>query len=538
MSLAGKILVFTGTLSTDRKKATAMAVAAGAKVTGDVSGTTTHLVAGPGAGSKVTKAESKGVTIWTEDDFLAAVGSSGSGGAAAAPKAKAAGKRKPDEAATADDKKSKASGAAAPAAKKGKAARVASDPPAAASCSIATVPPHIAAVTEVELKGYRYGEAPKASGSAGGALDLVFCLDCTGSMGSTIAACQKDIIELTTQLRDRAGLDVRFALIPYRDHGTGEEYCTKVYPFTRDQAQMQKNVNDQSANGGGDTPEAVTASLFEALCIEWRPEAAKQVVIMADAGPHGLGEGTTFPNGDPDGKDPLSIAREMMSLGVIVYSIITGSASQKTSWFFSCLSAMTGGKCMQAANSSALKDLIIAGATDAVANENGVREVSAALDQLRKKKGKALTKTEEAKETKRVLAGISKATSAPKCKDVFITPPADRLEQARGAKDILELSRLWGGKGSGAVAVPVADTATRISEMAEARLARSTDKVVIECVKEGPKVRARVVSAGYDGNKNVQFPRDIRAAGKRFVVDLVVDAGSFYRVKGNITEEK
>ena len=145
---------------------------------------------------------------------------------------------------------------------------------------------------------------------------------------------------------------------------------------------------------------------------------------------------------------------------------------------------------------------------------------------------------EEAKETKRVLAGISKATSAPKCNDVFITPPADRLEQARGAKDILELSRLWGGKGSGAVAVPVADTATRISEMAEARLARSTDKVVIECVKEGPKVRARVVSAGYDGNKNVQFPRDIRAAGKRFVVDLVVDAGSFYRVKGNITEEK
>ena len=80
MALTGKILVFTGTLSTDRKKATAMAEAEGAKVTGSVSGTTTHLVAGPGAGSKVAAAEAKGVTIWTEDDFLAAIG--GGGGAA------------------------------------------------------------------------------------------------------------------------------------------------------------------------------------------------------------------------------------------------------------------------------------------------------------------------------------------------------------------------------------------------------------------------------------------------------------------------
>eukprot|EP00291_Cryptomonas_curvata_P010532 CAMPEP_0172177284 /NCGR_PEP_ID=MMETSP1050-20130122/15346_1 /TAXON_ID=233186 /ORGANISM="Cryptomonas curvata, Strain CCAP979/52" /LENGTH=123 /DNA_ID=CAMNT_0012849777 /DNA_START=810 /DNA_END=1178 /DNA_ORIENTATION=+ len=44
-------------------------------------------------------------------------------------------------------------------------------------------------------------------------------------------------------------------------------------------------------NGGGDTPEAVTAAMYEASCLDWRDDAAKLVVFMADAGPHGLGEG-------------------------------------------------------------------------------------------------------------------------------------------------------------------------------------------------------------------------------------------------------
>ena len=71
MSLAGKTLVFTGTLAIDRKTAThviygsTQAEAAGAKVTGAVSAKTTHLVAGPGSGAKVAAAEAKGVTIWT-----------------------------------------------------------------------------------------------------------------------------------------------------------------------------------------------------------------------------------------------------------------------------------------------------------------------------------------------------------------------------------------------------------------------------------------------------------------------------------------
>ena len=48
------------------------------------------------------------------------------------------------------------------------------------------------------------------------------------------------------------------------------------------------------------------------------------------------------------------------------------------------------------------------------------------------------------------------------------------------------------------------------------------------------KVRVRVVSEGYDATMNVQFPKDIRAVGRRFEVEQMVrmDAGSFCRAGG------
>ncbi|MBV8999296.1 MAG: NAD-dependent DNA ligase LigA, partial [Solirubrobacterales bacterium] len=68
---AGRTVVITGTLSVDRKEFQALLEAAGAKASGSVSAKTDYLVAGEAAGSKLTRAQSLGVEVLSEDQARA-----------------------------------------------------------------------------------------------------------------------------------------------------------------------------------------------------------------------------------------------------------------------------------------------------------------------------------------------------------------------------------------------------------------------------------------------------------------------------------
>ena len=71
-ALSGKTFVLTGTLPTlKRNEAAELIEKAGGKVSSSVSKKTDYLVAGEDAGSKLTKAQSLGINIISQDELLA-----------------------------------------------------------------------------------------------------------------------------------------------------------------------------------------------------------------------------------------------------------------------------------------------------------------------------------------------------------------------------------------------------------------------------------------------------------------------------------
>ena len=116
-------------------------------------------------------------------------------------------------------------------------------------------------------------------------LDLLLVIDTTGSMGDEIQYLQTELAGIVGALRvAHPKLDLRVGFVFYRD--VQDDYVTRTVPFTRDLRAAQGELVQQGANGGGDYPEAMEQALARAAGQDWRADAVKTMLLVADAPPH------------------------------------------------------------------------------------------------------------------------------------------------------------------------------------------------------------------------------------------------------------
>jgi hypothetical protein len=115
------------------------------------------------------------------------------------------------------------------------------------------------------------------------ALDVVFILDITASMGPFIDGLKKKCIEFA-ELVKQQGYDCRLGLIAFGDVEINEPFT--VYPPTADLVQFQERVAGLVLLNGGDEPESSVEALGKALELEFRPEARVCFVHITDASCH------------------------------------------------------------------------------------------------------------------------------------------------------------------------------------------------------------------------------------------------------------
>jgi von Willebrand factor type A domain len=119
-------------------------------------------------------------------------------------------------------------------------------------------------------------------------VEVVFCLDTTGSMGGLIEGAKQKIWSISNQIvSGRPTPDLKVGLLAYRDRG--DAYITKLTALTDDLDAVYSQIKEYKAEGGGDTPESVNQALNEAVTrFKWSEdkETLRIVFLVGDAPPH------------------------------------------------------------------------------------------------------------------------------------------------------------------------------------------------------------------------------------------------------------
>ena len=174
---------------------------------------------------------------------------------------------------------------------------------------------------------------PFAGGWQPDFLDLAFVIDTTGSMADELDWLTKELASIVNQAKRTApGVNIRYALIAYRDRG--DQYVVRNFGFTGSQSQMRTWLRAQNAAGGGDYPEAAAQALQAAAGLSWRRGRGERLVFhIADAPTH-----------DADARAYLNAARSLAQKGVQIFGLGASGVAAESEYLMRQAAAGSNGR--------------------------------------------------------------------------------------------------------------------------------------------------------------------------------------------------
>ncbi len=176
-------------------------------------------------------------------------------------------------------------------------------------------------------------------------IEVAFVLDTTGSMSRLINGAKKKIwIVANDILKGDPQPNLRVAVIGYRD--IGDTYVTREFPFRENIDEVQDDLRQLNAGGGGDFPEHVLKGLYQAIHhLQWsKNDSLKIIFLVGDAPPHfDYQDGYTYDD----------IVKSALKKGIIINTIRCGNR-QDTQTAFMKFSNATNGECITLAQSGGM----------------------------------------------------------------------------------------------------------------------------------------------------------------------------------------
>lgn len=152
-------------------------------------------------------------------------------------------------------------------------------------------------------------------------VDMVFCIDATGSMGPVIDTVKKNALSFYNDVKKtmeekQKNIDtMRIRVIVFRDYLADRDQAmlaTDFFQLPQQSQEFSLCVNSIMAKGGGDEPEDGLEALAYAIKSDWNKEGMKKrniIVVWTDASTHEIGFGkryASYPKGMPQSFDELT----------------------------------------------------------------------------------------------------------------------------------------------------------------------------------------------------------------------------------------